>query len=142
MLQRLQKNHPVDDISPVVSAAEVIACQEAVRETHIDGKVRRYLLEIVQGTRTHDDIALGCSPRGSLALMRSSQAFAAVNGRGFVLPDDIKRMILPVLGHRLILKPESRLRKVTVASLLKGIVEEIRVPTLANQEAPADDFKE
>jgi MoxR-like ATPase len=142
MLQRLQRSHPIDEINPVASAAEVIACQEAIREIHVDGKVRRYLLEIVQGTRTHDDIALGSSPRGSLALLRASQAYAAVSGRGFVLPDDIKRMVLPVLGHRLILKPESRLRKVTVAALLKGVVEEVRVPTLANQEAMADDFKD
>src|SRR5581483_4611715 len=92
MLQRLQHGHPIDEIAPVVSAADVLACQEAVREVHVDDKVRRYLLEIVQGTRTHDDVQLGGSPRASIALFRTAQAYAAFNGRNFVLPDDVQRM--------------------------------------------------
>lgn len=142
MLHRLQRNHPIEDLNAVVSAAEVVACQEAVREIHVDEKVRRYLLEIVQGTREHDDIQLGASPRASLALMRAAQSHAAITGRDFVLPDDVKRLALPVLGHRLILKPESRLRKVTVAVLVKDIVEDVRVPTLANLEVLPDEFKD
>src|SRR6185295_11755666 len=70
MLERLQHAHPIDELDPVVSAAEVLACQEAVREIHVDDKVRRYLLEIVAGTRKHNDVALGGSPRASLALFR------------------------------------------------------------------------
>src|SRR5690348_6722827 len=109
MLQRLQHGHPIDELATVATAAEVLACQEAVREIHVDDKVRRYLLEIVQGTRTHDEVLLGGSPRASIALFRTAQALAAVNGRNFVLPDDVKRMVVPVLGHRVILRPESRL---------------------------------
>ena len=133
MLMRLQHGHPIDDLGPVVAAAEVLACQEAVREIHVDDKVRRYVLEIVQGTRTHDDVALGGSPRASIALFRTAQAFAAINGRDFVLPDDVKRMVQPVLGHRVILRPESRLRKVTPAALLHEIVSEVRVPVPADE---------
>jgi MoxR-like ATPase len=128
MLARLQRNHPIDEVKPVVSAADWIACQDAVREIHVDDKVRKYLLEIVHGTRMHDDIQLGGSPRASIALFRTAQALAAINNRNFVIPDDVKRMVQPVLAHRVILRPESRLRKVTNASLLHEIVSEVRVP--------------
>jgi MoxR-like ATPase len=128
MLQRLQRAHPIDELSPVVTAAEVLACQEAIREVHVDDKVRRYLLELVHATREHDDVHLGGSPRASLALFRTAQALAAVGGRNFVLPDDVKRMALPVLAHRLILRPESRLRKVTPASVINEILTELSVP--------------
>ncbi len=140
MLQRLQHGHPIDDLAAVVSAAEVLACQEAVRDVHVDDKVRRYVLEIVQGTRTHDDVQLGGSPRASIALFRTAQALAAVNGRNFVLPDDVKRMVQPVLAHRLILRPESRLRKVTPAALLHEIVSDVRVPVPAHNADVEDAF--
>jgi MoxR-like ATPase len=139
MLARLQRGHPIDDLAPVVSAADWVACQDAVREVHVDDKVRRYLLEIVQGTRTHDDIQLGGSPRASIALFRTSQALAAINGRSFVLPDDVKRMVQPVLAHRIILRPESRLRKVTPAALLHEIVGDVRVPVPAHRSDNRDD---
>ncbi len=128
MLGRLQHGHPIEEISPVVAAADWVACQEAVREVHVDDKVRKYLLEIVHGTRMHDDIQLGGSPRASIALFRTAQALAAINGRNFVVPDDVKRMVQSVLGHRVILRPESRLRKVTTAALLHEITSEVRVP--------------
>ncbi len=131
---RQQQGHPIDDLSAVVTAADWLACQEAVREMHVDAKVRTYLLQIVQGTREHDDVALGGSPRASIALYRTGQAWAAINGRDFVSPDDVKRMVFPVLGHRLILRPESRLRKVTTAALLQEIVGDVRVPVPTRQE--------
>jgi MoxR-like ATPase len=140
MLLRLQHGHPIEELSPVVTAQEWLACQEAVREVHVDDKVRRYLLEIVQATREHEEVSLGGSPRASIALFRTAQAFAAVNGRPFVLPDDVKRMVMPVLGHRLILRPESRLRKLTVASVLQEVVSEVRVPVPAHQEETEDAF--
>ncbi|HEY7330385.1 MAG TPA: MoxR family ATPase [Gemmataceae bacterium] len=139
MLQRMQHGHPIDDLNTVVPAAEVLACQEAIREVHVDDKVRRYLLEIVQGTRTHDDIQLGGSPRASIALFRTGQALAAIQGRNFVMPDDVKRMVQPVMAHRLILRPESRLRKVTPAALLHEIVSDVRVPVPAHRDDERDD---
>jgi MoxR-like ATPase len=134
MLQRLQHGHPIDDVASVVTAAEWLEAQEAVRDVHVDDKVRRYLLEIVHATREHDDLSLGASPRASLALFRTAQAYAAVTGRSFVTPDDVKRMVLPVMGHRLILRPESRLRKVTVPALLHEIVADVRVPVPAARD--------
>ncbi len=133
MLLRLQKSHPIDDLASVANAAEVLACQEAVRDVHLDDKVRRYLLEIVQATREHNEVLLGGSPRASIALFRTAQAFAAVNGRNFVLPDDIKKMVMPVLGHRVILRPESRLRRITVAAILREILDEVAVPVPSTQ---------
>jgi MoxR-like ATPase len=135
MLARLQRSHPIDDLGPVISAAEVLACQRDVREVYVDEKVRRYLLDVVHATRRHEDVSLGGSPRASLALFRTGQALAAVGGRSFVLPDDIKRLALPVLGHRLILKPESRLRKVTPASVINAILTETAVPVLRARAA-------
>jgi len=130
MLQRLQREHPIDSLQPVASAAEIVACREAVRDVHVDDKIRKYILEIVQATREHDDVHLGGSPRASIALFRTGQALAAISGRNFVLPDDVKRMALPVLGHRLILRPESRLRRVTPASVINAIVADVPVPLL------------
>ena len=139
MLQRMQHGHPIDDLNTVVPAAEVLACQEAIREVHVDDKVRRYLLEIVQGTRTHDDIQLGGSPRASIALFRTAQALAAIQNRNFVMPDDVKRMVQPVMAHRLILRPESRLRKVTPAALLHEIISDVRVPVPAHRDDDRED---
>jgi MoxR-like ATPase len=128
MLERLQRGHPVDQLEPVVTPADMIAAQKAVREVYVDEKVRNYILEIVHGTRLHDDVALGGSPRASLALFRTAQAVAAMRGNNFVLPDDVKRMAPSVLTHRLLLKPESRLRKITPAAVVEEVIAEVPVP--------------
>jgi len=139
MLDRLQRGHPMDDLAPVVPAAELVACQQMVREVFVDEKVRRYLLEIVHATRRHEAVSVGGSPRASIALFRTGQALAALQSRDFVLPDDIKRVAHPVLGHRLILKPEARLRKVTTAAVIKDILVDVPVPTLKGRGAPVED---
>lgn len=131
MLEMLEHAHPLDALQPVVTAADILACQRAVREIHVDDKVRRYLMQIVHETREHDDLSLGASPRASLALFRTGQAMAAILGRTFVLPDDVKRVAPAVLTHRLIVRPESRLRKVTSSAIVEEILSEIPVPTLA-----------
>ena len=130
MLGMLQHSHPLEEIQPVVTADQIVACQLAVREIHIDDKIRRYITEIVHATREHEDLSLGGSPRASIALFRTSQAMAAIYGRGFVQPDDVKRVAGPVLMHRLILKPESRLRKITTADVVSEVVADVPVPTL------------
>jgi MoxR-like ATPase len=135
MLELLQHSHPIDELQPVVTADELIACQKAVREIYVDDKVRRYLMQIVHDTRSHDDIGLGGSPRASIALFRTSQAMAALRGRNYVLPDDVKKVAAAVLTHRIILRPESRLRKITAAALIDDIVAEIAVPTLEERAA-------
>ena len=130
MLEMLEKSHPIDRIKAVATAAELVRAQHAIRLVHVDPRVRQYLLQIVDLTRKHDDLALGGSPRASIALFRCSQAIAAIRGRSFVLPDDVKRIIDPVMNHRLILRPESRLRKVTTQSVLQEIVSDVAVPMI------------
>jgi MoxR-like ATPase len=136
MLDRLQKEHPLDRLEPVVTPEEIVACQQAARQVHVDEKVRKYLTQIVHDTRKCDDLSLGGSPRASIALFRTSQALAAGSGRSFVPPGDVKRVAAPVMTHRLILRPESRLRKMTAESIVEEIVAEVPVPILSEQQGP------
>jgi MoxR-like ATPase len=129
MLSRLQHKHPIDDLQPVVSAEDIVSCQQAVRSVRVDEKVNRYIVDLIRHTREHADVLLGGSPRASLALYRSSQALAAIRGQSYITPDDVKRLAPVVLGHRLILKPESRLRKVTTRSVIDELLDSVPVPT-------------
>ena len=140
MLTRLQQGHPIDDLTPVATAQEVIDCQDAIRSIHVDDKIKRYVLEIVHNSREHEDVLLGGSPRASIALFRTAQALAAVAGRDFVTPDDVKRMAQPVLAHRLILRPESRLRKKTPASVVNELVGDVKVPLVERQIGHTVDY--
>lgn len=130
MLEMLQHTHPVDRLEAVANADDLIAAQREIRKVHVDPRVRQYFLQIIDQTRRHDDLALGGSPRATIALFRCGQAMAAIRGRGFVTPDDIKRVLAPVMNHRLILRPESRLRKITTDGVLQEIVSLIAVPTI------------
>jgi MoxR-like ATPase len=136
MLEMLQHAHPVGQLEEVASAEELIAAQRGVREIHVDPRVRQYLLQIVHDTREHPDLALGGSPRASIALFRCAQAMAAIRGRSFVTPDDVKRIVGPVMNHRVIVRPESRLRKVTAEGTMDQIVSEIAVPTIEAAAQP------
>jgi MoxR-like ATPase len=140
MLTRLQHGHPIDDLKPVVTAEDVLACQEAIRDIHVDDKVTRYILQVVHASRDNEDVLLGGSPRASIALFRTAQALAAVTGRDFVMPDDVKRMAQPILAHRLILKPESRLRKRTPAAVVKDLVDDAKVPITDKMKATQEDY--
>jgi len=134
MMDRLQRGNPIETLEPVVSADEVAVCQQAVREVHVDPKVREYILQVVRSTREHSAVILGGSPRASLALFHTAQALAAINGFNFVLPDDVKQMAHLVLDHRLILRPENRLRKMTAATVVDEILKQVEVP-LVSEEA-------
>jgi MoxR-like ATPase len=141
MLERLQHGHPIDDLQPVVSAVDFQACQQTIRDIYVDPRVRKYILEIVQATRQHEDLHLGGSPRASIALFRTAQALASLGNRSFALPDDVKKMAPVVLGHRLILRPESRLRKVTAASVINEILTEVPVPMMDKGADAVDYFQ-
>lgn len=130
MLDMLKNEHPVDKLQPVLTAEQLVICQRAVRTVHVDPKIRRYITEIVHATRSHHDIALGGSPRASIALYRTSQAIAAIRGRNFVEPDDVKSIVPAVLDHRIILRPEARLQNVSVAEILTDILDNVKVPLL------------
>jgi MoxR-like ATPase len=131
MLQRFETQDPLDTLETAVTTEDVIACQQAVRQVRVDEKVSRYIVEIMRATREHFDVMLGGSPRASMALSRCAQSFAAIHGYGFVLPDDIKQVLPYVLGHRIILRPESRLRKKNVPAVLEEIMNSVVVPTVS-----------
>ena len=128
MLERLHAGHPLDTLKPVVNAQVVHQMQEFARRVFVHQQVKDYLLRIVHATRSNIKLALGGSPRASLALYRASQARAALDGREYVTPDDIKSLAVPVLAHRLILKPEYRLRKETPQAMVEEILQTTEVP--------------
>lgn len=110
ILVRLQERHPIETVDQVVDGARLVEAQTAVRRIYVEESVRQYIVNLVQKTRSHPDIALGASPRGALGLYRTAQAMAALAGRNYVIPDDVKKLAVPVLGHRVVLRPESELR--------------------------------
>jgi MoxR-like ATPase len=128
ILDRQQYRHPVDDLQQVVSVDEVLEAQEAIKDIYIAPGIKRYLVELTRQTRQHADVYLGASPRGSLGLYRTGQARAAMFGRDFVLPDDVKALAMPVLAHRVILGPAARLRDLTADQILQEILSSVPVP--------------
>ena len=124
----LQGRHPIETLAPVVDAALLPTLHEQVTEVYLDPSVRAYAVRLVQATRTHPDVALGASPRGTLALVATAQALAAIAGRDYVLPDDVQRMALPALAHRIIVRPESLLRGQTASGILASILAAVDVP--------------
>ena len=137
MLQRLRGRHPIETLEPVAEAQELLSNQEAVREVYVHDVVRDYIVRLVQATRKSPDLILGGSPRASLALYRTAQALAALENRTYVLPDDIKAMATPVLAHRVILNPESRLRGRTTAQVLAECVASVPAPVEQQMMAEA-----
>jgi MoxR-like ATPase len=123
MLRNLRKQHPIETIGQVVDGTELLDLHDVITDAHIDESLERYILSIVQATRSHPDVALGASPRGSLALYKTAQALAVLQGRDYVIPDDIKTLTPLTLSHRLIVKPESQLRGRTAETILGEILE-------------------
>jgi len=128
ILERQQYVHPIADLQQVVSAAELIKAQEEIKGVYIAPPVKRYIVDLVRQTRQHPDVYLGASPRGSLALFRSGQARAIIQGRDYVLPDDIKALVKPALGHRVILGPAARLRDLNADQVLDEVLSRVPVP--------------
>jgi MoxR-like ATPase len=130
MLTRQTKTNSLDQVKPVLSDTEITSMQNEIRDIYVDNNLREYIVDLVTATRDHPSILLGASPRGSLALLHTSQSYAAIRGRTYVLPDDIKYLLSPVLGHRIILRPEARLKTVSSAQVLHEIAETVPVPTV------------
>jgi MoxR-like ATPase len=124
ILRKLRKQHPIEVIQQVVDGAELLALTDVVSDVHVDESLERYILAIVRATRSHHDMALGASPRGSLALYKTSQAYGALHGRDYVIPDDIKTLAPLALAHRLIVRPESQLRGRAAPAILAEILEQ------------------
>lgn len=128
ILEEQQLQHPIETLTSVVKSKIILDAIEDVKRIYVSSAIKRYIVELTARTRQSDDVYLGASPRGSLALFRTGQARAALLGRDHVLPDDIQEMAVPVLGHRIIVGPAARLREVSSDRIVREIVENIPVP--------------
>jgi MoxR-like ATPase len=128
ILDSQQHHHPLDDLTQIITAEELVQIQTQVRMIHVDQSIREYIVAIASATRNHANIYLGVSPRGSLALFRAAQALAAMQGRGYVIPDDIKLLARPTLAHRIIVSPAARVRSITSEDILEEILQSVAVP--------------
>jgi len=128
ILSRFRSDDPLEELSPVVGSDDLLAMQKDCREVHVAADVEDYIVRLVHATRKNEAVELGASPRAMLALYNASQALAAIRGRAFVTPDDVKYLVTPVLIHRIIPKSESRLRGQKAEQTLKEIINSVSVP--------------
>jgi MoxR-like ATPase len=134
MLKGLEHIHPVEIIEPVANLEDFNSAKNEVKDVDYSPDIMRYIVSIIDATRKHKDLALGSSPRGSIFLMNLSRALAAIKGRDFVIPDDVKFMAPDVLSHRILLTPEARLMKRTTREVIGEILENIEVPMINERE--------
>jgi len=120
--------HPIERVRPVIGPEDVVNLRRAVREIHVDESLKHYAVTLVGETRVHPDVELGASPRGSIALVRLGQAVAAISDRDYIVPDDIKRVAVPALAHRVVVKPDRRIQGVTSADVVEQILDAVSVP--------------
>jgi MoxR-like ATPase len=128
ILRRFRTDDPLTALEPVATGDDILALGAACRQVHVSEPIENYILALVRATRDNPAVALGASPRGSMALYRTAQALAAVHGRAFVVPDDVQALILPTLGHRLMPSGQARLRGKAVADILRDVVSKVPVP--------------
>jgi MoxR-like ATPase len=128
ILDRQQQEHPLQHVQQVTEPDQIVDAQQAVRTVFVHEAVRQYIVSLVNATRRHPHVQLGASPRGSLNLMHAAQAYAVLQGRDYVLPDDVKAVAVAVLSHRLILKPEARVRRVSAEQVVSEVLQQVAVP--------------
>jgi len=128
ILDAQQYVHPLETIGQVVAADELLGAQQEVKAVHVDPLIKEYIVSLVNATRDYPDVYLGASPRGSLGLYKTGQAYAAVRGRDYVVPDDIKALAEPVLAHRLIISPSARIKNVDTRFVVQDILDSVPVP--------------
>jgi MoxR-like ATPase len=123
MLRNLQREHPIESLAQVVDGMRLPELSRQIWDVHVDDSLADYIARLVRATRQHPDLMLGASPRGSLALFKGAQALAAIRGRDYVKPDDVKELARPALAHRLIIKPESGLRGRNSGDVLEEVLQ-------------------
>jgi MoxR-like ATPase len=128
MMERQKLGHPIHVLECEVDVEDLLAAQSAIRKVTITDEIKRYIVDLVEGTRKHVEVYLGASPRGSLALFRTSQALAASLGRDYVLPDDVKRMAIPTLAHRLVLASAARIQEIDATDIVQELTRRLPVP--------------
>ena len=133
ILYRRKNGDPIETVEPVCSADDISRCISAVRDTHIDAAIYKYIVDIVSATRNHPFVALGASPRASIALMRASQSVAFMDGRNYVTPEDVALMVNYVLPHRIHLTQEAKVKRVSVGLVISEIMKAVRPPFKSNE---------
>jgi MoxR-like ATPase len=133
ILDEQKRTHPLEEIGEVASVDDLRTLQQGVREIYVDSTITDYIVRLINATRTHPDVYLGASPRGSLALYRAGQAYAALHGRDYVIPDDIKALAVPALAHRLIIKTAATVRDIDAAVLVRELLESVAVNAASAQ---------
>ena len=128
IMKRFIAGQPIEEIEPVCSRGQLLEMQEAVKAVSIHDDLVAYSVDLVDKTRTREEVALGVSPRGNIALLRAAQALAAIRGRGYVTPDEIKDLAVPVLGHRIILRSSMRSRSSQISGMIQDILDSTDVP--------------
>ncbi len=128
ILNSQQDHHPIQDLQQVVSHEELVQAQEAVKQVYVADPIKAYIVAITQATRKHPDVYLGASPRGSLALYKTSRALAALQNRDFVLPDDVKALATVTLAHRVLVSPSARIKNIHAEAILHEILNSVPVP--------------
>lgn len=128
ILDRQQVRHPIEELEAVAQVEELLEAMEGIKRVFVAASLKKYIVELMNRTRENGDVYLGASPRGSLGLSRAAQARAALHGRNYVLPDDIKALVAPVLAHRIIVAPAARLRDLSAERILNEILETLPVP--------------
>jgi len=128
ILEEQQIIHPILELEPVVSTEEILTAQETIKHIHVSDPVKRYIVQMVRETREHPEVYLGASPRGSLSLFRAGQARAALSGRDYVLPDDVKILAPNILAHRVVVSPAARLTDVSAVKIVREILDSLAVP--------------
>jgi MoxR-like ATPase len=128
MLDRQHRRHPLETLQQVVSVEDLRRAQEDVKSVHVSQPVREYIVSLVEATRRHDDVFLGASPRGSLALFNTARAWAAIRGRDFVIPDDVKLLAEATLAHRIIIGPAARMRGYDSRGVVSDLIRSLPVP--------------
>ena len=128
ILERFHTASPMDSLEAVTAGDEFVAIQRLVTEVHVEPALRGYIVQVVQAPRQHDDVELGASPRATMGLYRCSQALAAIQGRAYITPDDVKALASHALAHRIILKSQARLRDISPESIVEGILSQVPVP--------------
>ncbi len=128
ILELQREHHPVEDIGQIVTADELMAAQAAIKQVYVDDLVKEYIVDLANSSRRHPDVYLGASPRGSLALFHATRAYAALEGRTYVIPDDVKMLLVATFAHRLIISPSARLKNVEARAIVEQIAGSVPVP--------------
>jgi MoxR-like ATPase len=126
MLNRFREENPLATLTPVAEGADIIEIQKAVEQIHVNKLINKYIVALVQSTRVQDDVMLGASPRASLCLFKAAQAWAMLNERDYVVPDDVMEMAPPVLEHRILLKQEAKLKKTLPTDIIERALETVK----------------